>query len=184
VLAILALGRVVDKTPIVNRLLSERRYWDASIERYERERIPPLALEIIAGRGGGFGELRLGAGAVITFPITRRFQGEIARAEKGRENVNRQLELYRTIIETRLRAARDAILTIKAALDELDASGIPALQNAVAAAVDGFKAGKIDITRALLARRDLAIARARRLDLIEAGWRAYADLVVISGELP
>ena len=59
-----------------------------------------------------------------------------------------------------------------------------ALESAVQASVDGFKAGKIDITRALLARRDLAIARARRLDLIEAAWRAYADLVVISGDLP
>lgn len=179
-----AIGRIVDRTPIVARLLSERRYWDASIERYERERIPPISLEVIAGRGGGFGELRLGGGAVITFPITRRFQGEIMRAEKGRENVNRQLELYRTILETRLRAAREAIVTIKTALDELDTSGIPALERAVAASVEGFKAGKIDITRALLARRDLAVARARRLDLIEAAWRAYADLVAISGELP
>lgn len=179
-----SIGRFVDRTPIVARLLSERRYWDASIERYERERIPPISLELIAGRGGGFGELRLGGGAVITFPITRRFQGEIARAERGRENVNRQLELYRTIIETRLRAAREAIVTIKGALDELDTNGIPALERAVQASVDGFKAGKIDITRALLARRDLAVARARRLDLIEAAWRAYADLVVISGDLP
>ena len=179
-----SIDRIVERTPIVSRLLGERRYWDASIERYERERIPPVSLELIAGRGGGFGELRLGAGAVITFPITRRFQGEIARAERGRENVNRQLELYRTIIETRLRAARDAIVIIKTAIDELDANGIPALERAVGASVDGFKAGKIDITRALLARRDLALARARRLDLIEAAWRAYADLVVISGELP
>jgi outer membrane protein TolC len=179
-----SMERIVAKTPIVSRLLSERRYWDASIERYERERIPPISLEVIAGRGGSFGEFRLGGGAVITFPITRRFQGEIARAEKGRENVNRQLELYRTIIETRLRAARDAIVTIKTAIDELDANGIPALERAVSASVDGFKAGKIDITRALLARRDLALARARRLDLIEAAWRAYADLVVISGDLP
>jgi outer membrane protein TolC len=179
-----SIGRIVDKTPIVARLLGERHYWDASIERYERERLPPVSLEIIAGRGGGFGELRLGAGAVITFPVTRRFQGEIARAEKGRENVNRQLELYRNLIEARLRAARDAILTIKTALDELDANGIPALEAAVKAAVEGFKAGKIDITRALLARRDLAIARARKLDLIDAAWRAYAVLVVISGDLP
>ena len=179
-----SIGRIVDKTPIVSRLMGERHYWDASIERYVRERIPPVSLELIAGRGGGFGEVRLGAGAVITFPITRRFQGEISRAERGRENVNRQLELYRNIIETRLRAARDAIVTIKTALDELDANGIPALERAVSASVEGFKAGKIDITRALLARRDLAVARARRLDLIEAAWRAYADLVVISGDLP
>lgn len=178
------IGKLVDRTPIVARLVAERHYWDASVERYEREKIPPVSLEVIAGRGGGFGELRLGGGAVITFPITRRFQGEIARAEKGRENANRQLELYRTIIETRLRAARDAILAIRTALDELDANGIPALERAVTAAVEGFKAGKIDLTRALLARRDLAIARARRLDLIEAAWRAYADLVILSGDLP
>jgi hypothetical protein len=36
----------------------------------------------------------------------------------------------------------------------------------------------------MLARRDLALARARRLDLLEASWRAYADLVLFSGELP
>ena len=178
------IGKLVDRTPIVTRLVAERRYWDASVERYQRERIPPVSFEIIAGRGGGFGELRLGAGAVITFPITRRFQGEIARAERGRENVNRQLELYRTIIETRVRAGRDAILVVKAALDEHDGNGIPALERAVGAAVEAFKAGKVDLTRALLARRDLAIARARRLDLIEAAWRAYADLVVLTGDLP
>lgn len=178
------LGKVVDRTPIIARLLAERRYWDASIERYEREKIPPVSLELIAGRGGGFGELRLGGGAVITFPITRRFQGEISRAEHGREHVNRHLDLYRTLIETRLRAAREAIAAVKEALDDLDEHGIPALDRAVGAAVEGFKAGKIDLSRALLARRDLAIARARRLDLIESAWRAYADLVILSGDLP
>lgn len=178
------LGKVVDRTPIIARLLAERRYWDASIERYEREKIPPVSLELIAGRGGGVGELRLGGGAVITFPITRRFQGEISRAEHGREHVNRHLDLYRTLIETRLRAAREAIAAVKEALDDLDEHGIPALDRAVGAAVEGFKAGKIDLSRALLARRDLAIARARRLDLIESAWRAYADLVILSGDLP
>lgn len=175
--------KIADKTPIVARLLAERAYWDASIERYEREKIPPISLEIIAGHGS-VGELRLGGGAVITFPITRRFQGEIARADRGRENVNRQLELYRSVIETRLRAARDAINAVRTAIDDLDAQGIPALERAVSASVEGFKAGKIDITRALLARRDLATARSRRLDLIEAAWHAYADLVVLTGDLP
>lgn len=179
-----AISRLVDNTPIIARLTAEMRYWERSIERYERERIPPLTLEVIAGRGGGAGELRLGGGAVITFPLTRRFQGEIARGERGRESAHRQLQLYRTIIETRLRAARDALLAIRTGLDELDATGMPALERAVTASVDGFKAGKIDLTRALLARRDLALARARRLDLIEAAWRAYADFVVVSGRLP
>lgn len=175
---------IVDRTPIATRLIAERHYWEASVARYQRERFPPVALEVIAGRGGSAGELRLGAGAVITFPVTRRFQGEIMRAEKGRENAARQLDLYRALIGARLRAARDAITVVETALDELDKSGIPALEAAVAAAVEGFKLGKIDLTRTLLARRDLAIARARRLDLIESAWHAYADLVILSGDMP
>jgi outer membrane protein TolC len=176
-------ARVADKAPVVSRMLAEKSYWESSIERYERERIPPVSLEIIAGRGGQ-GEARLGAGAVITLPVTRRFQGEIARAEQGRLHAMRHADLYRNIVNTRLRAARDAIQSVTKALDELDKNGIPALERAVAASVEGFRAGKIDLTRAMLARRDLAIARARRLDLLEAAWRAYADLVVFTGELP
>jgi cobalt-zinc-cadmium efflux system outer membrane protein len=177
------MAQAIDRAPIVQRLQAERGYWEASVARYQRERFPPISLEIIAGRGGQ-GETRFGAGAVITFPITRRYQGEIARAEAGRENANKRLALFRTVIETRIRAARDAIQSIRVALDELDRHGIPALETAVSAAQEGFKAGKIDAQRKFLAQRDLALARARRLDLIETSWRAYSDLVVLSGDLP
>ncbi len=177
------IAQVTDKAPAVSRALAEKGYWEASIERYEREKIPPVSFEIIAGRGGA-GEARLGGGAVITFPVTRRYQGEIARAEQGRLHAIHHAEIYRNIVITRLRAARDAIQTIQKALEELDKNGIPALERAVSTSMEGVKAGKIDLTRAMLARRDLATARARRLDLIEAGWRAYADLVIFSGETP
>lgn len=176
-------AKIVDRSPIVVRLAAERTYWDSSIERYKAERIPPVAFELIGGRGAS-GEPRLGGGAVITFPVTRRYQGEIARAEHGRTNAQTRLALYRSIVETRLRAARDAAVTVTKTLEELDQTGMPALERAVNASVEGFKLGKIELTRVLLARRDLALARARRLDLIEAGWRAYADLTVLSGELP
>lgn len=177
------IARVVDKAPAVAQLLAEKNYWEASIERYEREKVPPVSFEAIAGRGGT-GELRLGAGAVITFPVTRRYQGEIRRAEFGRRHAMLHVDLYRNLVTTRLRAARDAIASVRKALDELDKNGLPALERAVSTSVDGFRAGKIDLTRAMLARRDLAIARARRLDLLEASWHAYADLVTFSGELP
>jgi cobalt-zinc-cadmium efflux system outer membrane protein len=176
-------ARVVDHSPLVSRLTAERSYWDASVDRYKTERMPPVAFELIGGRGAA-GEARLGGGVVVTFPVTRRYQGEIARAEQGRTHAVSRLALYRGIVESRLRAARDAILTVNKAVEELDQAGMPALERAVSSSVEGFKTGKIEITRVLLARRDLAIARTRRLDLIEAGWRAYADLTVLSGELP
>lgn len=177
------IARVLDKAPVISRLGAEKNYWNASIERYEREKIPPVSFEVIAGRGQTE-ELRLGGGAIITFPVTRRFQAEISRAEHARENTAKRLDLYRGIVLARVRAARDAIQTVSRALDELDKNGIPALERAVSTSMEGFKAGKVDLPRAMLARRDLATARARRLDLLEAAWRAYADLVIFSGDLP
>lgn len=176
------IAKAVDRAPLVANLVAERQYWDASIARYEREKIPPVSFEVIAGRGGN-GELRLGGGAVITLPITRRYQGEIARAEHGRLHAMRHLDLYRNVVRARLVAARDAIGSVQKALEELDKNGIPALERALQSAMEAFRAGKIDITRAMLARRDLAIAKARRLDIIEAAWRAYSDLIIFSGDL-
>jgi cobalt-zinc-cadmium efflux system outer membrane protein len=177
------IARVVERAPIVMRLKAERSYWDASVDRYKRERVPPVSFEIIAGRGGA-GEARLGAGAVITFPITRRYQGEITRAEFGEQHAAEHLTRYRAIIDNRLRAARDALDAVVKAVDELDKTGMIALERAVSASQEGYKLGKIELQRVLLAKRDLALAVARRLDLLEAGWRAYADLVILSGDLP
>ncbi len=176
-------AKVADRSPLVQRLNAEGRYWDASVERYKTERLPPVALELIGGRGTQ-GEARLGGGVVLTFPVTRRYQGEIARAEQGKTHVATRLSLYRTILQSRLRAARDAIVAVNKATKELDANGMVALERAVSSSVEGFKLGKIEITRVLLARRDLSIARARRLNLLEASWRAYADLTILSGEVP
>jgi cobalt-zinc-cadmium efflux system outer membrane protein len=177
------IARMVDRSPLVARLTAERGFWDASVERYKSERMPPVSFELIGGRGD-LGEGRVGGGVVVTFPVARRYQGEIARAEQGRSFAVSRLALYRAVVESRLRAARDAIVTVTKAIEELDQAGMPALERAVSSSVEGFKTGKIEITRVLLARRDLAIARGRRLDLLEAGWRAYADLTVLSGDLP
>lgn len=176
-------ARIVDRSPIVTRLAAERSYWDASVERYKAERMPPVSFELIGGHGAS-GEARVGGGVVVAFPVSRRYQGEIARAQHGRTNVETKLTLYRRVVELRLRAARDAIVTVNRTIEELDRAGMVALERAVSSSVEGFKTGKIEITRVLLARRDLAIARGRRLDLLETAWRAYADLTILSGELP
>ena len=177
------LSRSIERSPILARLDAEERYWGASLTRYERERVPPVSLELILGRGS-MGELRLGGGALLTLPLTHRYQEEIARAQQGRTHAENRRTLYRTIIEARLRAARASLLTLQQASAEFDRIGIPALERAVAAATAAFKAGKIDLSRALLARRDLSTARGRRLDLLEEGWRAYAELVLILGAQP
>lgn len=177
------IATMIQKSPTIARLVGEQVYWDASKERYQAERRPPVALELIGGRGSA-GEFRYGAGFTFTFPVTRRFQGEIARAEEGRAQAQTRAELYQNILEARMKGARDAVRNVETTLEELDKNGMPALETAVSASVEAYKLGKIELTRVLLARRDLSIARSRRLDLLEMGWRAYSDLTMLSGELP
>jgi cobalt-zinc-cadmium efflux system outer membrane protein len=176
-------AKVVQRSPLLARASAEHAYWDASAERYRTERVPPLSLELIGGRGAA-GEARVGGGLVVTFPITRRYQGEIARAEAGKAQVEQHVPVYRNLVAARVRAARQALATVTRAVTELDAAGLPALETAVSASQEGYRAGKIEVTRVLLARRDLASARSRRLDLLDAAWRAYADLAIFSGDLP
>jgi outer membrane protein TolC len=108
----------------------------------------------------------------------------VARAEQGRAHAMSRLALQRGVLEARARAARDAIAEVRSTMDELDQTGMPALERAVSTSVEAFKLGKVELTRVLLARRDLALARTRRLDLLEAAWRAYAELVIVTGDLP
>lgn len=176
-------SQVLERSPALARLTGEQSYWDASLERYKTERFPPLALELIGGRGSS-GEMRYGAGLMFTFPITHRFQGEIARAEAGRMQAQARADVLRNVVAARLKAARDAVRNVNKAIEELDKNGMPALEQAVEASVEAFKLGKIELTRVLLARRDLSLARSRRLDLLEAAWHAYADLTTLSGDLP
>jgi len=178
-----AIQRVVECAPSLVRLAAEGAFWESSGERFKKERNPPVSFELIGGRGE-LGEARVGGGAVLTFPITRRYQGEIARSEAEQLRVAQRMRAVRTILENRLRAARDAVRLVTTTVAELDASGMPALEKAVAAAEQAHKLGKVELARVLMVRRDLATARSRRLDLLESGWRALAEMTAISGDLP
>jgi outer membrane protein, heavy metal efflux system len=177
------LARALDRSPLIARQRAEQTFWDASKERFKTEAIPPVAFELIGGRGS-VGETRLGGGVVLTFPITRRFQGEVARAEQGHAQATRVLAVHQHVMQARLRAARDSLALVRSALEELDKHGLPAMDLAVSSSQESYKLGKIELTRVLLARRDLAAGRLRRLELLEAAWRAFADLAILSGDLP
>jgi len=81
----------------------------------------------------------------------------------------------------RLRAAYE---TYVLARDAQLASGIEASERVVEATTAAYKAGKGDLQRVLLARRELALAKGRRLDMVALGWRAYAALAVSKAGVP
>jgi cobalt-zinc-cadmium efflux system outer membrane protein len=173
----------VDRGPAVAALRSEGRYWTASRERFEADRTPPLVLIATGGRGD-YGETRVGGGMGFEFPVFRRNQGEIARADAEQARTGRVARSVRAALLERGRGALAAYRGLIAGIDELDRTGIPAAERAEKAVTLAQRVGKVEMIRVLIARRDLAAARARRLDLVEVAWSAYAELASIRGALP
>jgi cobalt-zinc-cadmium efflux system outer membrane protein len=173
----------VDRGPAVAALRSEGRYWTASRERFEADRTPPLVLIATGGRGD-YGETRVGGGMGFEFPVFRRNQGEIARADAEQARMERVARSVRAALRERARGALAAYRGLIAGIDELDRTGIPAAERAEKAVTLAQRVGKVEMIRVLIARRDLAAARARRLDLVEVAWSAYAELASIRGALP
>ena len=173
----------VDRSPAVEARRKESRYWGAARERSETDRTPPLVLIATGGRGD-FGEARVGGGLGFTFPVFRRNQGEIAQADAEQSRSERVGKALRTALLERARGALAAYRGLVTGIEELDRVGVPAAERAERAASEAQRVGKVEMIRVIIARRDLAAARSRRLDLVEAAWSAYAELAAIRGALP
>jgi cobalt-zinc-cadmium efflux system outer membrane protein len=87
-------------------------------------------------------------------------------------------------LESRVRSQWRILRAARETRDLVDAQGLPATESLVESSITAWKAGKGELVQVLIARRDLASARLRRLDTMETAWRAYGDLVGLTGELP
>lgn len=178
-----AITRSIQTSPIYLAYSAEAAYWDASRERVSAERNPPVNLMIFGGPGAG-GDAKIGGGLSWTLPVFRRNQGDIARAEAERDRALTYQQILQLTMEARLRGAHEVYRTSRDATAEQDKKGIPAAERMVDAAQASFKAGKGELLRVFIARRDLAMARGRRLDLVETAWHAYGTLAALKGQLP
>jgi cobalt-zinc-cadmium efflux system outer membrane protein len=174
---------VLERAPALQSIDQEGVYWDRQIERAEADRSPPVNL-IVSGGRGELGDARLGGGLGWAFPVVRRNEGEIARAHHEKQRTRTLRASYAVLLEARARAVFDRFTLTKRADATLDAEGLPAAERVVDATNAAFKAGKLELVRVLNARRDLATARSRRLDLDEAAWRAYGEMISLVGERP
>lgn len=177
------IAQITEKSPTLRSLEAQGAYHEKSRDRWQAERRVPFKFTLIGGRGDP-GDVRLGGGIELSFPITRRNQAEIAKAQAQREQVNALEPVFRSTLEQRLMAARDSLKTVLEAVQMLDETGIPANEKAVEASSAAYKSGKVELVQMLLARRELVLARTRRLELLEAAWRSYAQLAALSGEWP
>jgi len=174
---------LVENSPFLKQHEMEANYFTASKNKWEADKYPPVNFIITAGRGDA-GDLRLGGGLSWTFPVLRRNQGEIARTEADFDRAKTNYEIAKASVNARAKGFYAAYEVARKATNTIDTIAVPAAQAVVDASLASWKAGKTELSRVFLARRDLATARERRLDIAAVGWRAYGDLAGLTGDTP
>lgn len=161
----------------------EADYFARAADRAAIESHVPVNLIVTAGRGD-LGEARFGGGLSWTFPLLRRNQGERSRADAERLRALAEADVAKRILAQTIQALHAERIEVRRALKTLETLTEPAARDSVDAAVALKNAGKGDSIRVLTARRDLAMVRLRRLELLARDWSIVGDIVALTGDLP
>lgn len=171
------------RSPHVKAKEREAAYHAHAKERQGREALNPINVIVTAGRGD-LGEARFGGGLGWTFPVARRNQGEQARSEAERARASIERDTRARVIAATIEGLTAERREVRRALAELADTAEPAALASVEAAAATQRAGKGELLQVFIARRDLALLKARRLDLLQREWTLLSDLVTLTGDLP
>ncbi|AKT42988.1 TolC family protein [Chondromyces crocatus] len=176
-------ARAAAESPHVDSSRREAAYYARARERAQIESHVPLNLIVTAGRGD-LGEARFGGGLAWTFPVLRRNQSETARADAERTRALAETQVKQRVLASTLLNLEKERAEVRQAREVIETAGEPAAQASVEAALAMKAAGKGEMLRVLTARRDMALLRMRRLELIQREWSIVADIVALTGDLP
>jgi cobalt-zinc-cadmium efflux system outer membrane protein len=176
-------SRVAEQVPTLAVSRAEAELFARTKERWAREATGPFSLILMAARDD-FGQARIGGGLAYAFPTFRSNQGEQARADADRERALTEFGIKRNVIESRLALLGTDYARTLGNRHVLENSAIPASRAAVEAAVEMQRAGKSELLTVLVSRRDHAMLRLERLDLVQRQWAIVADIVTMTGVLP
>ncbi len=171
------------RSPHVKAKEREATYHAHAKDRQGREALSPINVIVTAGRGD-LGEARFGGGLGWTFPAARRNQGDQARSEAERARASIERDVRARVIAATIEGLTAERREVRRALAELASVAEPAALASVEAAAATQRAGKGELLQVLIARRDLALLKARRLDLLQREWTLLSDLVTLTGDLP
>jgi len=174
---------LLEKSPVLKQHSLEADFFSKSKDKWEADKYAPVNFIVTAGKGEA-GDFRFGGGLAWSFPLLRKNQTEIARSEADADRAKGNLEIAKAAITARAKGFYVAYDVARQAVTTIDGIAVPAAQAVVDSSVTAWKAGKLEQTRVFLARRDLATARERRLDIVAVGWRAYGDLAGLVGDVP
>lgn len=169
--------------PAVATSEAEAKYYEAQRTRIGREAVGPFSLMLMGGRGD-FGEARMGVGIAYEVPLLRSQQGEKARADAERLRAQTEASVRRAYVDTRLKGVAQQYRQDQQAIEVLTDVALPAADEAVEASMATLQAGKDDWFVVLISRRDQAMLRLQRLDLLDRQWSLLGEMVQLTGELP
>lgn len=176
-------AQVAKRAPEVESSTAEAAFFAKASERARAEAYPALNLIVSAGRGD-LGEPRVGGGVAWTFPVLRRNQTEVARAQAESRRAGLETRAKEGAIGVVLGALESEREHVREATLRVDRDARPAAVASLDAATETQSAGKGEVLRVLTARRDLILVRMRKLDLAAREWELLAAHVTLSGALP
>jgi cobalt-zinc-cadmium efflux system outer membrane protein len=176
-------SRVREQSPQLRTLGAEASFWRNSSDRASRDKNVPFSFIVNFGRTDR-GDYQIGGGLAWMFPITQRAQGPVAIADASAGRADTLRSSSEMLVTVRARRLYEQYDLLRTTLDEVDKTGLPAQERVVDSTFGAYKAGKLEFVRVLVARRDLASARLRRLDLVYLAWRRYGELTALVGDSP
>jgi cobalt-zinc-cadmium efflux system outer membrane protein len=177
-----ALLRGLDRRPDLRALAAELREAEAEVLLGQSQARPEVGV-----RGGIAREERadiVTAGLVVTLPLHNRGQETIAVGQARAAALRQALEAARGGADAEVRGRHAALERQLAAVQELESTALPALDDNESLALKSFDAGEIDLGDLLLIRREILETRLAYLDrLLDASLTRF-ELEAAAGALP
>lgn len=156
------------------RLEAERQRAAIDVERSKAT--PDLTLSVGARRANDLGRHQAVVGFSLPLPLFDRNQGGVLQAVARAGQADDAVRALRLMLAAELQQASARLALARQSLHALDATVLPAAEQALDAARRGFEAGKSGLTDVLDAQRALIQARQRQLQQLAAAHQAAAAI--------
>jgi len=161
-------------------LRQEEKAAEAEIDRLKMERLPQVILTVNASQDSPT-EYWVGPGLMIRPTIWQRFQGPIAAAQAERDRARIAAEAGTHSAERELWLALDLAERRRNEVSLYEGTVLTAAERSRDLVFEGWRSGKFDIFRVLVAERELVDARLNYLDNLLALWVSDIEIDIALG---
>jgi cobalt-zinc-cadmium efflux system outer membrane protein len=165
------MGRL-DEAPALLAARTERERRQALVDVERSKAVPDLTFSVGAKRDNEQGRTQAVVGLSIPLPLFDRNQGALLEARKRADKADDELQAARLRLRAELQTAASQLAIARTSLQTLQATVLPATQQAYDMARKGYEAGKFGFLDVIDAQRSLLQARARYLGTLANAYQA------------